>query len=67
MLNVFLFLDLSRHYGLTHRVVFNLMRAELGDDWKVGDGDVDVRDTECHICRQVTLGRRLIQGRLDTP
>ena len=42
-------LDLGRHYGLSHRVVFKLMQKELGEEWEV-DGD---DSNECRLCNQV--------------
>ena len=42
--------ELCRHYGFSHRVIFALMRDELGDAWNV-DNVAD--DLDCQICQQV--------------
>ena len=48
--------DLSRHYGLSHRVVFHLMQKELGDEWMVDEND----ENECRVCSQVFPNNRVL-------
>ena len=41
--------DLGRHVGLSHRVVFKLMQKELGEEWELEGED----SNECKMCNQV--------------
>ena len=45
--------NLSSHYGLSHRVVFQLMRQELGYKWGVTTDESD--DNECQFFLKVHL------------
>ena len=49
-------MDLSRHYGLSHKVVFSLMKDELGFDWTLGETEA----FDCKICHQVLLNARAL-------
>jgi hypothetical protein len=46
--------DLSKHYGLLHRVIYFLMQKELGDGWDIGDTDTN----ECQLCGLVFANSR---------
>ena len=48
--------DLTKHYGLSHRVVFHLMQKELGGDWKVDESE----ENECRICCQVFPNNKML-------
>ena len=50
--------DVSRHYGLSHRVVFQLMRQELGYEWGVATDEND--DNECRVCNQVFPNNKML-------
>ena len=41
--------DLSRHFGLSHRVIFSLMQKELGEEWELEENE----SNDCKVCGQV--------------
>jgi hypothetical protein len=49
-------LDLSRHYGLNHKVVFTLMQRELGDTWSLDENETN----DCKVCSQVFINPRAL-------
>ena len=47
-------IDLCRHYGLSHKVVFALMRRELGPDWSLEES----ASFDCVICHKAMQNAR---------
>ena len=48
--------DLTKHYGLSHRVIYSLMQKELGDSWHLAEIDT----CECKVCGQVLDNGKLL-------
>jgi uncharacterized C2H2 Zn-finger protein len=48
--------DLSRHFGLSHRIIFSLMQKELGECWQLDENETN----DCQVCGQVFANSRVL-------
>jgi len=48
-------LDLSRHFGLSHRVIFTLMQKELGDRWELDENETNDCQVRCSPLSSISL------------